>query len=940
LCEPKTDEECLLSKNPEHTQPALLLLYSRGGQCIDHKFVWPSVFRLGVVEMSEKRNEDTDAREDPMAKITTSQVARDAHQTFSRSHTAPVECMNVLTQILYLLKQPNVQFADSELTSIFFGVTKLFQCQDIRLRRLVYLVLKELRVGPGETLIVVSCLMKDMTSNVPQFRANAIRVLAEIMDPEMVGQIDRLLKQAVVDRNPLIVSSTLVSGLKIHKTNPDLIKRWTNEIQEALASRSSDISQFHALALLFKIKRNDRLGLSKVVTALCKKPPRGDQAQLLHIRIITELLTVSNPPNNPLLKYLLEYAIRHSSDAVSFEAARCICSLPDVSTAQLGPAVQVLQEYLNPQASVVHRFAAVKTLSELVTRIPFVVTPCTRDLEALIGDSNRGVATMAITTLLKTPESNVERLMRTISGFINEISDEFKIVLVDSVKTLCLKHPSKYQSMMGFLSNGLREDGGLSYKTAIVDAMLAVVNEVKEARSMGMGNFCEFIEDCEWPELSIKILNYLGERGQTSENPGRLIRFIFNRVILESAAVRAAAITAIARLGASCPSLLDNAVVLLARCLNDSDDEVRDRAVFCRELLKLGSKKASEILFFKPGCNDASLELSLQIYLDKCKSDASVAQEMFSLTKDIVEAKVPETAKEGGLGDDEGAGGDFKMPIVHDKYSTVNPYLSLLKSIPELNELGDVFHSYAPVDLTEQESEYYVSCVRHTYPEHVVFQFNVENKMEDTQLEQVYVDMEPSDDTFQVDFSVSESVLPFEASGTTFVVMTREDGVFSCDPIPCVLKFTTKETDDEGKVDEDDDGDEDEYPLEEIELTESNFMKPSEHNMGLVEFRSIWENLGAGTEAVKKYVLGLDSIETAVNAVVELLGMRPCESGAEVAEGASSHAMFMAGVFFGGVDVLCRAGFMLDKGGKGVTLKVAIRSENEDLNALLVSAIR
>lgn len=59
---------------------------------------------------------------------------------------------------------------------------------------------------------------------------------------------------------------------------------------------------------------------------------------------------------------------------------------------------------------------------------PSAVTACNLDLENLITDSNRSIATLAITTLLKTgSESSVDRLMKQISSFVSEISDEFKV---------------------------------------------------------------------------------------------------------------------------------------------------------------------------------------------------------------------------------------------------------------------------------------------------------------------------------------------------------------------------------------------------------------------------------------------------------------------------------------------------------------------------------
>lgn len=62
---------------------------------------------------------------------------------------------------------------------------------------------------------------------------------------------------------------------------------------------------------------------------------------------------------------------------------------------------------------------------------PAIVIACNLDLENLITDANRSIATLAITTLLKTgAESSVERLMKQIASFVSEISDEFKIVVV------------------------------------------------------------------------------------------------------------------------------------------------------------------------------------------------------------------------------------------------------------------------------------------------------------------------------------------------------------------------------------------------------------------------------------------------------------------------------------------------------------------------------
>lgn len=121
--------------------------------------------------------------------------------------------------------------------------------------------------------------MKDMNSKTDMYRANAIRVLCRITDGSLLTQIERYLKQAIVDKNPSVASAALVSGVHIlqvliltgayslvthslldlclisfmfEQTNPEIVKRWSNEVQEAVQSRAA-LVQFHALALLHQV---------------------------------------------------------------------------------------------------------------------------------------------------------------------------------------------------------------------------------------------------------------------------------------------------------------------------------------------------------------------------------------------------------------------------------------------------------------------------------------------------------------------------------------------------------------------------------------------------------------------------------------------------------------------------------------------------------------
>jgi len=185
-------------------------------------------------------------------------------------HEAPIDvekCCKLITKILYMLFQGE-KFTGDDMTGLFFGVTKLFQSTNPKLRRLTYLIIKALEPGETEAFIVIQCLIKDVNSKNDCNRANAIRVLSKILDASVANQIaDRYLKAAIVDKNPFVASSALVTGLSLMKVVPEIIRRWVNEIQETVLS-SQGLVQFHALALLYELKKTDRLALHKVVTSL------------------------------------------------------------------------------------------------------------------------------------------------------------------------------------------------------------------------------------------------------------------------------------------------------------------------------------------------------------------------------------------------------------------------------------------------------------------------------------------------------------------------------------------------------------------------------------------------------------------------------------------------------------------------------------------------
>ncbi|OCH95666.1 coatomer subunit gamma [Obba rivulosa] len=905
-------------------------------------------------------------------KTTVIQEAR----VFNDSPISPRKCRALLTRIVYLLYVGET-FNTQEATTLFFGTTKLFQHKDSALRQMVYLAIKELATTAEDVIMVTSSIMKDMQPNSEViYRPNAIRALCRIIDPSMAQGVERFFKAAIVDKNPSISSAALVSAYHLFPAAKDVVKRWVNEAQEAVNAKSSSsffgssnsggylgwggsssnsnsgyqmmpstsyITQYHALGLLYFIRQQDRMAVTKMIQQLgggksgMGTTLKNPMALCMLIRYAAKVMEEDPNMHRPMLE-LLEGWLRHKSDMVNLEAARAICEMKNVTAAQLSKPIAVLQLFLSSPKSTL-KFAATRTLAALAVTHPASVATCNVDLESLISDQNRSVATYAITTLLKTGnEASVDRLMKQITTFMSEISDEFKVIIVDAIRSLCLKFPAKHAAMLSFFSGVLRDEGGYDFKRAVVEAIFDMIKFIGDCKEQALSHLCEFIEDCEFTKLSVRILHLLGAEGPQAPNPTKYIRFIYNRVVLENATVRAAAVSSLAKFGLEkLDTKLSRSInVLLNRCLDDVDDEVRDRAAMYLKVYtepKLIQPYIKEDSIFSL----SALEAKLVSYI----SDPEALEKPFevaSIPKISRAQAAKEVARPSSL-ETIGMPSTSKAPTPPpvSAAETQSAYAQQLTEVPEFASYGTVFSSSPkPQQLTESETEYQVSCVKHLFKEHVVFQFNISNTIPDTVLEQVSVVMQPQADSgLTEDFIIPlPSLTAANSPGIVYFSFTRDNPEeFQMASFQCVLKFVSKELDPEtGEPEEE--GYEDEYQLEETELAAGDYIVPT-----YVTFASEWDRLRGGASATETFGLSsMESLKAACTSIIEILNMQPL-GGTEEPQSSSVHILQLSGLVAGGggkVLVRCR---MTYSKAQGVTLELGVRAEKQEACSLVVAAI-
>uniref|UniRef100_A0A8D0LSL1 Coatomer subunit gamma n=1 Tax=Sus scrofa TaxID=9823 RepID=A0A8D0LSL1_PIG len=821
-----------------------------------------------MLKKFDKKDEESGGGSNPFQHLEKSAVLQEA-RVFNETPVNPRKCAHILTKILYLINQGE-HLGTTEATEAFFAMTKLFQSNDPTLRRMCYLTIKEMSCIAEDVIIVTSSLTKDMTGKEDNYRGPAVRALCQITDSTMLQAIERYMKQAIVDKVPSVSSSALVSSLHLLKCSFDVVKRWVNEAQEA-ASSDNIMVQYHALGLLYHVRKNDRLAVSKMISKFTRHGLKSPFAYCMMIRVASRQLEEEDGSRDSPLFDFIESCLRNKHEMVVYEAASAIVNLPGCSAKELAPAVSVLQLFCSsPKAAL--RYAAVRTLNKVAMKHPSAVTACNLDLENLVTDSNRSIATLAITTLLKTgSEGSIDRLMKQISSFMSEISDEFKVVVVQAISALCQKYPRKHAVLMNFLFSMLREEGGFEYKRAIVDCIISIIEENAESKETGLSHLCEFIEDCEFTVLATRILHLLGQEGPKTNNPSKYIRFIYNRVVLEHEEVRAGAVSALAKFGAQNEEMLPSILVLLKRCVMDDDNEVRDRATFYLNVLEQ-------------------------------KQKALNAGYILNESTPITAAKQPE-----------------KVAATRQEI-----FQEQLAAVPEFQGLGPLFKSSPePVALTESETEYVIRCTKHTFTNHMVFQFDCTNTLNDQTLENVTVQMEPTE-AYEVLCYVPARSLPYNQPGTcyTLVALPKEDPTAVACTFSCMMKFTVKDCD-PTTGETDDEGYEDEYVLEDLEVTIADHIQ----KVMKLNFEAAWDEVGDEFEKEETFTLStIKTLEEAVGNIVKFLGMHPCERSDKVPDNKNTHTLLLAGVFRGGHDILVRSRLLLLD---TVTMQVTARSSEE-----------
>lgn len=911
-------------------------------------------------------------------------IYQDCMSEFNESPINAKRCRLLISRLLRLLAQGET-FPENEATALFFSISKLFQHQNDSLRQAVYLAIKELSGISQDVLMATSSIMKDIQNGSDLVKPNAIRSLTAVLDESTAFSAERLLKSALVNKHPSISSAALCTSYNLLPIAEVTVKRFANETQEAVVDlksfphrnlvgdyypNSTFITQYHALGLLYQLKKNDKMALLKLIRQFSNNNTLKNQlAKIELVKLANELVTRDNQLFVDFQPLLMEW-LSNKYESVQLETAKLVTNFAThhsrlVSSDLIASAITTLQSLLTvPRVSA--KFAALRILNRISMVSPEKIVVCNPELESLINDPNRNISTYAITTLLKTGTAkNITSLISTITKFIHDVSDDFKIIIIEAVRSLSLNFPNEWKTVLQFLIDVLKNgEGGFKFKNNIVEALIDVVTFIPQAKEMALENLCDFIEDCEFNEILVRILHLLGKEGPSTSNPSLYVRHIYNRVVLENSIIRSAAVIALSKfaLTKNDPSLSDSIVSLLKRIANDPDDEVRDRATIALKFIESAKKEedseSQNFILSKYSYDFASLESKLSSYVssnaDSFKTPFDVKSVRRLSEGDIkalnLKRKQGKFLKGNLEGSTESTPGAIEDDMTTDRLdnSFVGPsiedheqdmlsakYAEELLSIEQVKEFGPLVNSSKVVSLTEPEAEFVVRGVKHLFKDNVIFQFNITNTLTDTALEGVTVTCAPEleDSSLEELFTIPIDKLLPSAEAACYVVFRKTEEIVM-QSFLVNLMFTTKEIDTEtNEPFEGDEGFQDEYDIDSISLNAGDYIKSSY----VGDFATAFDSLPNEEVAVYNIKENI-SLQELVDRLVVNTSCLPLEDTQYAPSDSNSHTVKLFGksALKGSKIALI---VKLIKTSKGIAMKAQGRAEDPALCSDLVNGL-
>ena len=739
-------------------------------------------------------------------------LVQNALTTFNEKNIQSNQCIDILVNLIYLLNKGE-KFSEAEKEKIFFSATKLLHSANPMLRRIIFLFVKHLNWWQS-SFILTGSLITELNNDDDLIKPNCFRLLGQITDASSINVVERLLKVAISNNNHEVASSALSCTLFMCLKGFGVGKTWINEISEKLNSSlgEENLLTFHTLLLLKEIKKNDKLFLIKIFCKIAENSSSRSQFAICQlIRFITELLLKGDLEKNTEKTFIvfLERSLYSIEESIRIEASRSIMQLTNCKSSLKKTTIGILCDLISSSNKIV-RFSALKTLDRYIDAYAQnVAVDIFLEMEKIIEDNNTNssIKSFAFSIFLKISKGlsdyRLEKMFKTFIEQYPKFKEDFKKKLIIISKNISGENPAKNKLYFNFFSSLFKLEAGPQTKLEILDALIWFIYNDKDLKLQALFFLAESIFDCQYDVLKIRILNLLGKECELVSNKSKLVRYIYNQIILESPMVRASAICALGEIGLKEKNLRDIIISLIEKSLNDDDNEVRERAFMYSKALNAVKEENNEdnqlINFVFPKkiknpspvdeLNINMIQLVLNSEKDNLLKNKDISNELLNILNDT--DKISKIVKKNKAVPKKGSDNKKKK---EEKEKEIEYIFSRLYGAPKI---------YTPYKkLTDESAEYLTKYRKIVHDKIVVLDFEIKNTIEFQTINNISIDV----DNLQsegFDFDKAE-IVPIKTLKTNetehlyFGIVKEKDEIYSNCSFNCTLKFDLQELDVKG----------------------------------------------------------------------------------------------------------------------------------------------
>ena len=820
------------------------------------------------------------------------------------------ECIDILVDLIYLLNQGR-KFTSQEKETLFFNTSKLLHSANISLRRLIFLFVKHLNFWQNSFILTGSLINEINQQGGDLIKPCCFRLLGQIIDNSSVNAVERYLKVAISNKSTEIASSALICTLIMVFKGFNVAKNWISEISEKLNNSigQNNLITFHTLLLLKEIKDKDKLFLIKIFSKIADASKSRSQFALCQlIRYISQLMNKEELKSETIKVFtiFLERCTYKVEDSIKIEACRAIFSLKKKTNLNK-TAIEAITDLLT-SVNKCTKFAALKTLDKFISKGNFPAGSSLElflEIERIIEDSGNNSSTKAyaLSIFLKiSKDLSDSRLEKMFKAFIEQypkFKEDFKKEIVVISKEISKNNPKKNKLYYNFFTSIFKLDANPATKLEILDALIWYFYNDKDLKLQTLFFLAEIIPDCQYEVVKIKILNLLGNECQSITNPGKLVRYIYNQIILESPMVRASAISALGEIAFKEISLRKTIINLIKKSFNDIDSEVRERAFFyykaVTQLKDNNEEENEENNTEKTNENNNIVDF---IFPSKKKGNNPLNND---LDIDIIQT-ILKNEKDNLLGSDDIANelkgilnNPEKISQILIKNKMNEPKKTDKKNIKEEEENKTEEDDYKKTmfrklygnpkiitpykKLTDQTAEYFTKYSKIIHEQIVVLDFEITNTIELQSINNVSLDIEDSQNS-GFDFNKTEIIeiksLNTNQTGHLYLKLSKEPNiVYSSCSFHIILKFDLQELDVKGNPHG--------IPVKEtykidklIEISYADYYIPNS-KVNLENFSEFWQMAEKSKYKREEEKIGLpyNNIKSAAKNFSEIIGLLP-----------------------------------------------------------------